>query len=46
MNKHLFEAFNNGSLKLPTATAQFSDIPWSKHLTFQGVNSNTVRQKL
>lgn len=37
MNNHLFESFNNGSLKLPTTTAEFANIPWSKHPTFDGV---------
>lgn len=37
MTNDLFEAFNNGSLKLPTSTVQFADIPWSKHPTFEGV---------
>lgn len=37
MNNHLFESFDNGSLKLPTTTAEFENIPWSKHPTFDGV---------
>jgi len=37
MNNHLFESFNNGSLKLPTTTTKFANIPWSKHPTFDGV---------
>lgn len=37
MNKNLFEAFNNGYLKLPTTAVAFTDIPWSKHPTFEGV---------
>lgn len=37
MNNHLFEAFNNGFLKLPTSVVSFADIPWSKHPTFDGV---------
>lgn len=37
MNNDLFEAFNNGHLRLPTATVEFADIPWSKHPTFEGV---------
>lgn len=37
MSNILFEAFNNGSLKLPTATVEFADIPWSEHPTFEGV---------
>lgn len=37
MNNYLFESFNNGSLKLPKTTVEFSDIPWSKHPSFEGV---------
>ncbi len=37
MNTDLFEAFNNGSLKLPAKTIHFADIIWSKHPTFEGV---------
>lgn len=37
MNNYLFEAFDNGSLKLPTTIVEFADIPWSKHPTFDGV---------
>jgi len=37
MNNHLFESFNNGSLKLPTSTAEFANILWSKHPSFDGV---------
>lgn len=37
MNTDLFEAFNNGSLKLPEKTIYFADITWSKHPTFEGV---------
>lgn len=37
MNNNLFEAFNNGSLKLPAKSVEFSTIPWSKHPTFEGV---------
>lgn len=37
MNNHLFESFNNGSLKLPTTTVEFANIPWSKHSAFEGV---------
>ncbi len=34
----LFEKFNTGGqLRLPGATVSFSDIPWSKHPTFDGV---------
>ena len=31
MNNNLFEAFNNGFLKLTNKTVEFADIPWSKH---------------
>lgn len=37
MNNSVFEAFNNGSLKLGQTTVEFADIPWSKHPTFEGV---------
>ncbi|MDE6208219.1 MAG: cupin domain-containing protein [Lachnospiraceae bacterium] len=37
MNNNLFEAFNNGSLKLSTTTVEFVNISWSKHPTFDGV---------
>lgn len=37
MNNNVFEKFNKGLLKLPTATIAFDDIPWSKHPTFEGV---------
>ena len=37
MSKHLFEAFNNGYLRLPATTVEFAGIPWSKHPTFEGV---------
>ncbi len=37
MNNNLFEAFNNGYLKLSTATVEFANIPWSAHPTFEGV---------
>ena len=36
MNNTVFEAFNNGSLKLPASTIPFADIPWTKHPTFEG----------
>ncbi len=32
-----FEAFHNGKLITPAATKDFSNIPWSKHPTFAGV---------
>ncbi len=37
MNNNLFEAFNNGFLKLTNQTVAFADIPWSKHPVFEGV---------
>lgn len=37
MKNNLFEAFNNGYLKLPTTTVEFSGIQWIKHPTFEGV---------
>lgn len=37
MGKQLFEAFDNGSLKLPDSTTTFTDIPWAKHPVFEGV---------
>lgn len=37
MSSTLFGAFNNGSLRLPSSTAKFADIPWSKHPDFDGV---------
>ena len=37
MKNNLFEAFNNGSLKIPAKSAEFASIPWSGHPTFEGV---------
>lgn len=37
MTNQLFESFNNGSLKLPAATVEFTDIPWTRHPDFEGV---------
>lgn len=37
MDNTLFEAFNNGMLRLPTNATAFSDISWSKHPVFEGV---------
>lgn len=37
MNNNSFEAFNSGSLKLPTTVVNFADIPWREHPTFDGV---------
>lgn len=32
-----FELFDNGKLVLPEKTVEFSEIAWSKHQTFEGV---------
>ena len=37
MNNEVFEAFNTGVLRLPQSVKPFSDIPWSKHPVFEGV---------
>lgn len=37
MHNRLFESFNHGSLKLPTETVEFTDLLWSKHPIFDGV---------
>lgn len=37
MNNTLFEAFNNGILRLPAKAVEFADIPWAKHPAFEGV---------
>lgn len=37
MGNDLFEAFDNGSLRLPESTAEFAGIPWAKHPAFDGV---------
>lgn len=34
MGNDLFETFDNGSLRLPESTAEFADIPWTKHPAF------------
>jgi mannose-6-phosphate isomerase-like protein (cupin superfamily) len=36
-NNEVFEAFNSGVLTLPQGETLFSDIPWSKHPVFEGV---------
>lgn len=36
-NLTVFEAFNDGCMRLPTGESQFSDIEWSKHPVFEGV---------
>lgn len=36
-NTTVFEAFNTGCLRLPTKESEFSDIAWSKHPVFEGV---------
>ncbi|MCH5340887.1 MAG: cupin domain-containing protein [Acetatifactor sp.] len=37
MNNDVFKEFINGSLILPAKTVDFSDIHWTKHPTFEGV---------
>lgn len=37
MGSNLWKNFDNGSLRLPDATAEFADIPWAKHPAFDGV---------
>ena len=37
MNLEVFEAFNNGQLRLSNKTISFADIAWSKHPVFEGV---------
>lgn len=37
MNSNLFDAFDNGTLRLPSSTVKFADIPWTKHSEFDGV---------
>ncbi|MCX4340375.1 MAG: cupin [Lachnospiraceae bacterium] len=37
MTNTIFDAFENGSLRLPSSTVKFADIPWSKHPEFDGV---------
>lgn len=36
MENKVFEAFNNGTLKLPAETIEFASIPWCK-AAFEGV---------
>lgn len=35
--KNLFETFNRGSLLLPDKSLNFTNIPWSRHPSFEGV---------
>lgn len=37
MSSTLFDAFDNGTLRLPSSMVKFADIPWSKHPDFDGV---------
>lgn len=37
MSNTIFSAFDNGTLRLPSTTVKFADIPWSKHPDFDGV---------
>jgi len=32
-----FSTFNNGVLAVPNYTKEFSDIPWTQHPAFEGV---------
>ena len=38
-----FETFNNGKLITPAATKDFSNIPWSKHAAFAGVELKHIQ---
>lgn len=37
MEKSVFESFNEGVLRLPSAETSFAEIAWSKHPVFEGV---------
>lgn len=37
MDNKVMDSFNNGALRLPNATVEFADLPWSKHPAFEGV---------
>ncbi len=37
MSNELFKAFDNGSLRLPASSTEFTDLPWAKHPVFEGV---------
>lgn len=37
LSNSVFEAFNTGSLRLPAASRAFTEIPWSRHPSFAGV---------
>lgn len=37
MSNELFQAFDNGSLRLPESTTAFADLLWTKHPVFEGV---------
>lgn len=37
MNNTTFNAFDKGSLRLPSSTVKFADILWAKHPEFNGV---------
>lgn len=37
MNNEVFEKFNEGNLRLPNRDISFSEIAWSKHPVFEGV---------
>jgi len=37
MKNEVFEKFNDGNLRLPNKTISFSEIVWTKHPVFEGV---------
>ena len=37
MKNEVFEKFNEGNLRLPNKEISFSEIAWSKHPVFEGV---------
>lgn len=37
MSNELFQAFDNGSLRLPASSTEFADLPWAKHPVFEEV---------
>ncbi len=41
MSNELFKAFDNGSLRLPASSTEFTDLPWAKHPVFEGGGTQT-----
>lgn len=39
MSIDLFETFDNGSLKLPASSTEFTHLPRAKHAVFEGAAS-------